>query len=230
MPRRSPLLAGIVAMTAFLGCHLEEPFVRDNHWDPDASVTKRLVAPESTFSIGDRITVELVADPPLPAGPLNIEWTSNGVADTAIQVFAAGAGEFVVARANAGYRPVAVSARLDDVLVSTTVMVGQKVASLALGCGSAGAPVACDATPLAVNALRTVSSTMADANTNAIRRREFVMQRATTVSRDPSVLSTAPTIANAAGQWTVRGIAPGSTWLVVTVDGRRDSVRFVVTP
>ncbi len=227
-PRALVLIAGLAAVT--LGCHLEEAFVRDNLWDPDAQVTRALSAPDSTFSIGDRIEVTFLTDPPLPSGPLNIEWTSNGVADTATQVFAAGAGAFVVTRANAGYQPVAVSARLDGVIVSTTVMVGQKVASLDLTCGSAGAPVACDATPLAVNALRTVASTMADANTNAIRRREFVMQRATTISRDPSGPSTAPTIAHAAGQWTVRGIAPGSTWLVVTVDGRRDSVRFVVTP
>lgn len=230
MPRRARPLAWIAVAAAFLGCHLEEPFVRDNHWDPDGSATKTLVAPESTFSIGERFTVTLLADPPLPTGNLGILWSSNGVANPETQVFAGAPGEFVVTKAHAGYLPVAVSARFGDAVVSATVMVGQKLATFDLFCGSAAAPVACDAVPLAVGATRVVGSLMRDANTNDLLHREFLMQRAQTVSRDPAVLSFAPTVANANGAWTVLGVAPGATWLVVTADGVRDSVRVVVGP
>ncbi len=230
MPRSSRAFAWVAVATVLLGCHLEEPFVRDNHWDPDASATKTLIAPDSTFSIGERFTVTLLADPPLPPGVPGILWTSNGVANPETQVFAGGYGEFVVSRAHAGYLPVAVSARFGDAIVSTTVMVGQKLATFDLFCGSAAAPVACDAVPLAVGATRAVGSTMRDANTNDLVHREFLMQRAVTTSRDPAVLSAAPTSANANGVWTVRGVAPGTTWLVVAADGVRDSVRVVVGP
>lgn len=228
--RRRAAALMIAAGATAAACHLEEPFRRDNHWDPEGSATKILIAPESTFSIGERFTVTLTGDPPLPPGLLNISWVSNGDDNPETQVFAAGYGEFVVSKAHAGYLPVSVTARFDDAIVAATVMVGQKLSTFDLYCGSAAAPQSCDATTLAVNATRTVSSTMRDANTNTIVHREFLMQRATTVSRDPGVLSSAPTTANANGTWTVRGVAPGATWLVVTADGVRDSVRVVVGP
>lgn len=224
------MLACLPAMLVAVACHLEEPFVRDNHWDLDSKATKTLTGPDSTFSIGDRFTLTLVADPPLPPGPLTVTWTSGGLADTAVQIFPAGYGEFVVRLANAEFRPMPVGVRFDDELVVWTVVVGQKLVGFDLFCGSAGAPVACDLAPIAVGQSLTVNSTMADANTNALRRRDALMMRAATVVRDPSVLTAAPTIANPAGAWTVRGVAPGSTWLVVTADGVRDSVRVVVGP
>lgn len=230
MRNRSRLLALLPVLALGLGCHIEEPFVRDNHWDVDSKSTLTLTGPDSTFSIGDRIVLTLVADPPLPPGPLTITWTSGGAADTAVQIFPAGYGEFIVARANAEFRSMPVGVRFDDRLVVWNVMVGQRLAGFDLFCGPAGAPYACDLVAIAVGQSLTVNSTMTDANTNGLRRREALMARATTVVRDPAVLTAAPTIANPAGAWTVRGVAPGSTWLVVSADGVRDSVRIVVGP
>jgi hypothetical protein len=228
MTRILRLLAVLPILALTLSCHIEEPFARDNHWDVDGDAKKTLTGTDSTFSIGDRISVSLVTDPALPPGVTSIEWV--GLLDTAVQVLPAGNAEFVVNRAHAEFQAVAVSAQFDDVIVAWTVVVGQRLASFDLLCGSVAAPVACDATPLGVNLTRTVNSTMLDANGNGIRRRNAIMARATTVVRDPSILSTVPTTVNAAGAWTVIGVAPGATWLVITADGVRDSVRVVVGP
>lgn len=230
IPRRAiVVLALALATSAVASCHIEEPFARNNHWDKDSDATKTLVGPDSTFSIGDRIRVTLTGDPPFPDGPLQVEWISNGTADTATQVFAAGAGEFVVSRANAGYARIAVAAKFDEVVVVWEVWVGQLVASLDFFCG-AGAGLPCEATPVPLGTNLTIRTDMRDANGNGIRRRDEAMRRAVTVSRDPDIASTVPVLPNAAGNWVVSARAPGSTWIVVTMDRVADSVRVVVAP
>ncbi len=227
--RARPSVLALAAAAVAIGCHLEEPFVRDNLWDDKSTATRTLTGPDSTFSIGDTFSLQLVTVPALPPGA-QFDWSAPGAADTATQVFAAGDGKFIVTRAHAGYAVVSLAAVFDGAQAGWQVRVGQKLATFDLFCGSVVAPAACDATPLAVNGTRSVLSTMRDANTNDIRRRNEVMLRATIVSRDPSVLSTSVNIANAAGTFTVRGVAPGATWFVVTVDGVTDSVRVVVGP
>ncbi len=217
-----------------LGCHVEEPFARTNHWDAGGDAKKTLVAPDSTFAIGDTFTVTLTGIPPLPPGTLQIEWVSNGALDTATQVFPAGYGKFVVVRANAAFQVVPIAAEFDEVSVGTFVMVGQTLASLDLYCGTLAAQVACDATPLAVNGTRLVSTITSDRNTNALRRRDAMFARMTAVSRDASVLAvvppSVPATPNMAIGYTVRGVSAGATWLVVSGDGVRDSVRVIVGP
>ncbi len=226
---RAPRNAVALPIVAFvLGCHIEEPFARTNHWDPGGDAKKFLTGTDSTFSIGDTITVTLTGDPPLPPGLLAIRWRSNEGDDTARVVFPAGYGKFVVQRANPDFHAVAVAADFDGAIVAWHVVVGQRLAAFDLFCGTVTAQVPCDATPLLPFTDRTVNSSMFDANGWPIRRREFMMQKATVVVRDPAVVNTLQTTNNPAGAWTVRGGASGATWVVITADGVRDSVRFVV--
>lgn len=224
-PGGRPLLLALV-LGVTVACHIEEPFARTNLWDEQGSATKTLSGPDSVFSIGDRIRVTLVTDPPLPPGA-QFEWISIGSSDTAVQVFPSGAGEFVVTRANAGYALVPVSAKFDEAVVVKQVWVGQLVASLDLFCG-AGAT--CETLPVAVGTNFVVRSSMRDANGNDIRQRNEAMKRAVTTVRAPDIASAVPTLPNAAGNWTLRANAPGGTWLVVRVDHATDSVRVVVVP
>lgn len=220
-----PLFAALVLAVA-VACHIEEPFARTNLWDKDGTATKTLIGPDSVFSIGDRIRVTLSTDPPVPPGA-QFEWVSIGASDTAVNVFPAGDGEFLVTRSNAGYALVPVSAKFDESVVVKQVWVGQLVASLELFCG---AGVACESIPVTVGSNLSVRSTSRDANGNDIRQRNEAMKRAVTVIRDPAIVTTAPTLPNAAGNWTARATAPGSTWLVVRMDRATDSVRIVVVP
>ncbi|MCE9602894.1 MAG: hypothetical protein K8S21_11875 [Gemmatimonadetes bacterium] len=224
-PGGRPLLLALV-LGVTVACHIEEPFARTNLWDEKGSATKTLSGPDSTFSIGDRIRVTLVTDPPLPPGA-QFEWMSIGSSDTAVQVFPSGDGEFLVTRSNAGFALVPVSAKFDQSVVVKHVWVGQLVASLDLFCG-AGVP--CETSPVTAGATFVVRSTMSDANGNDIRRRNEAMKRAVTIVSDPAVASAVPTLPNAAGNWTLRANAPGSTWLVVRMDRATDSVRVVVVP
>ena len=223
------LVVGLLLGAALAGCRWEAPFTRDNLWDPGATNVKELLGPDSTFAIGDTFSLTLRTEPALPATGYTISWFAPGAADTSTNVYTAVDGRFLVTRAHADFAVVTVGVAFGDVTVGHQVIVGQRLATLALTCGTVAAPVACDATPLAVDATRAVVSTMLDRNGNAIRRRQAVMARSTYVTRDPAVLSVQPTTPNAAGTYTVRGAGIGSTWLVVTADGRRDSVRVVVS-
>lgn len=231
-PRGLALFA-LVAMGMLASCRIEAPFVRDNPWDSGSTARLTLTGPDSAVSMGALIAVTLSAEPPLPPNGV-IVWKSNedgdGVVPPETQVWTAGPALFVVRRATAEFQRIAVSAQLDNNIVAWDVLVGQSVAALDLFCGTASAPVACDATPLTINATRQLGSTARDANTNPINRFEVAMARGSVTSRDPSVISTATTVPNALGIVTVRAVGAGTTWVVMRVDQAVDSVRFVVAP
>lgn len=219
--------AAMLCGIAVTSCHIEEPFSRNNLWDPGADVTMTLSGPDSTFSVGETFSVDLTGDPPLPPGQLQIEWT--GVNDTATKVLPSGYGQFTVTLAHAQFQRVAVAAVFDDVIVAVTLVVGQSVAALGLYCG-ASPLVPCDASPMPVGTTRVIRSDMRDANGNVLRRRIYAMRRAVIVSRDPGVLAIEPNAPTVEDNWTVRAVGPGSTWVVVRADRALDSVRVVVAP
>jgi hypothetical protein len=224
MWRRRWLACALVP--ACLSCHLEGPFARDNLWDLDSDAVRTLVGPDSTFAVGDLIHVTLTTDPPLPPGAPHVRWFANEESLSETKVLPVSPGVFRVLSASAAYLPVAVSVRFDEAIVAWTVWVGQKLATFDLYCGSVTVP-ACDAAPLAAQQLRTVGSVMADARGVSLAHREALMARATVTVRSPGVVDV-PTVVNVAGNWTVRGLSTGSSWVVISADGISDSVRFVV--
>lgn len=223
----------LVAASALSSCRIEAPFARDNPWDTGSNARLELTGPDSALAVGARIAVTLSATPALPPNGV-IVWKSNEAGDSFVpaetQVWTAGPGLFEVRRATASFERIAVTAQLDNNIVAWHVWVGQRVASLDLYCGSLAVPVACDATPLAINATRGLGSLARDANTNLVGRMEVAMARGSILSRDPAVISTATTAPNAQGAVTVRAIGAGATWVVMRIDGGVDSVRFVVAP
>ena len=99
------IAAAIFCGVAVTSCHIEEPFARNNLWDPGADVTMTLTGPDSTFSMGEVFSVNLAGDPPLPPGQLQIEWA--GTSDTSTRVLPSGYGRFTVTLAHAQFQPAA---------------------------------------------------------------------------------------------------------------------------
>lgn len=230
LPR--PLVV-LLASALVSSCHIEEPFVRDSLWDPDADVERSLTGPDSTFSIGEEFEVTLTTDPPIPSGPATITWWGPGIMDTAVRVFSAGEGRYRIDRAHAEGKMVAVSAMFDGVIVAHNLMVVQKAAFVDMFCGQVNAQVPCDATPVPVNGTIRVNGTLRDARGGDIRRRYAMVARMQPIVRDPSVLVAIYRVLDPQDSGVYRefrGLAPGSTWVVFDVDGVRDSVRVTVGP
>ncbi len=220
---RAAAVLGVLALAG--GCALQEPYVRDNHWDPRSSATKSLSGPDSVFAMGDTFRVTLQADPPLPPGAF-YTWRGNEMYEgppPPTLVYPAGDGLFRVVSSTATFEVIAVSALFDGVAVSRQVRVGQRVQSYTFSCG-----VACDALTWQAGTSRSVSVLAADANQVPIRRIEVAMQRGSWLSRDPAVASVAATTANPAGTITISAVAAGTTWIVVRLDRAVDSLRVVV--
>ncbi len=233
MRPRALALCALLAASTLASCRIEAPFVRDNPWDTGSNARLTLTGPDSALSVGARIAVTLSAVPQIPANGV-IVWKSNeagdGIVPAETQVWTAGPGLFEVRRATADFKRIAVTAKLDNNIVAWEVWVGQSVALLDLYCGTATVQLACDATPMTINATRQLGTIARDANTNPIGRFDVAMARGTITSRDPSVISTANTVPNAQGTVTARAVGAGTTWVVMRVDRAVDSVRFVVAP
>lgn len=212
-------------------CQIKEPFARDNLWDSGGTAVVDLAGPDSTFSQGDEFEMSVITDPLPPPGPISVEWTTIDIrtyADTKLS--ALGSGQYRVVAASAQYREIPVFARLYNRTIAFPVLVGQKAGLFDVFCGTQFAEVACDDTPLAVNAILRVNGTVMDARGNEINARSVLMARTVVTSRNPAVAVPVQRTADANVYWDLRAVAPGATWLVISADGLRDSVRVVVAP
>lgn len=229
-------LPGAVALVV-LGCTLEPPFDRTNPFDPGSPYEMQLLGvPDTVDARGARFTAVIERDPPLPAGDLSIKWEAidprfgGGFHDPPTPseyVLPLAGGEFVASGVlTAEFVPATIAARFNSsVVVGRTIVVGQRARTLSLSCSG----VACDAVPTLVGQTRAIQSTATDANGHLLAGLQHAMQRATVISRDPSVI--APSVTpNAGGLYGVSAVGEGNTWVVITVDLATDSVRFVVTP
>lgn len=238
MRRRIAILLVVFAAAA---CELQPAFDRTNPFDPGSPYPMRMVGvPDTVDFRGARFTATIERDPPLPVGPLAITWRATdprfGVAPGAPPIPSAlvlpvGNGAFLISQSlTAELVTTAIAAVFNsEVVVGRNIVVGQRARTLTLTCGSAAAPVACDAAALSIGETATVRSASRDAGNNALSGLQFAMQRARIVSRNPAVIASAVT-PNVLGTYAFTAVGAGSTWVVVTVDFATDSVRFVVNP
>ncbi len=235
---RFALLIGVTALSA---CELQPEFERSNPFDPGSPYEMRMVGvPDTLDARGARFTATIERDPPLPPGPLSITWRATdprfGVPPGAPPIPSAlvlpiGNGEFLISQSlTAEMVTTAIAAEFNsEVVVGRNIVVGQRARTLTLSCGTASAPVACDAAPLNIGATTTVRSAARDAGRSPLSGLQFAMNRARVVSRNPAVIASAVT-PNALGTYTFTAVGAGSAWVVITVDFATDSVRFVVNP
>lgn len=218
-----PAIAAIVALG--VACDLQAPYARTNPFDPEARIGMRLAGPDSTHTLGERLRFTVESDVALPPGPLYANWQSD---NPALLVSAAN-GEFVVLSASARYAEIGVTATFGDVAVRRMLLLGQSADTLRLACGSLAVPVACDATPIGAGTTLDIRPRLADAHGNAVRSPADALGRAVVTTRTPGVVQPVPEGATA-GVVRIRGLAAGTSWVVVRVDRGTDSVRVVVSP
>ena len=238
MRRRIAILLVVFAAAA---CELQPEFDRTNPFDPGSPYPMRMVGvPDTVDFRGARFTATIERDPQLPAGPLAITWRATdprfGVVPgvppiPSVLVLPVGNGEFLVSQSlTAEFVTTAIAAEFNSqVVVGRNIVVGQRARTLTLACGSAAAPVACDAAALNIGATTTVLSTARDAGNSELSGLQYAMERARIVSRNPAVLASAVT-PNGFGTYAFTAVGAGSTWVVITVDFATDSVRLVVNP
>ena len=224
--RRSIATPAMVAILVLgVACDLQAPYARTNPFDPEARIGLRLAGPDSSHTLGERLRFTVESDVPLPPGPLYVNWQSDNPA-----LLVSGAnGEFVVLSASARYAAIGVTATFGDVPVRRILLLGQSADTLRLACGSLAVPVACDATAIGIGATLDIRPRLADAHGNAVRSPADALGRAVVTSRTSGVVQPVPEGASA-GVVRIRGLAAGSTWVVVRVDRGTDSVRVVVSP
>ncbi|MBX3134473.1 MAG: hypothetical protein KF689_13915 [Gemmatimonadaceae bacterium] len=222
-------------------CEMMGPYDRTNPFDPGAPYPMILTGvPDTVDARGVRFTAVVERDPPLGSLSPSVKWGAtdprNGVPAPAPPppshlILSLFDGEFVASTAlTAEFEPVAIFAQFGArVLVSVKIVVGQRARTLTLSCGSVAAPLACDASPVAVGDTIAVRSTSRDANNHLLSGLVHAMDRAIVTSRNPDVAVSAAT-RNAAGTYAVAAVGGGSTWIVITVDFATDSVRIVVNP
>lgn len=124
MRPRLALPALVVAIVASLaGCAMEDPYARDNPFDPDADVVIRIVGPDSIHASNERVTFTFEADSPLPPAPLGVSWESSSSG----LLLALGGGAYRTGTLSPQYQPVQVLVYFIDRVVSKTVYVGQRL-------------------------------------------------------------------------------------------------------
>ena len=218
-------LAALVITLLSAACDLQAPYARTNPFDPGAALGLRIVGPDSSHTLGERLRFTVEADAALPAGPLYVNWQSE---NPALLVSAAN-GEFVVLNASARFLELGVTATFGDVAIRRTVLVGQSADTLGLACGTVAVPTASGVASHAVGATLDVRPRMVDAHGNVVRSPTDALLRAVATARTPSAVQPL-TEGAAAGVVRLRAIGAGSSWVVVRVDRGTDSVRVVVSP
>lgn len=112
-----------VALLLLVGaCQLDPAPDRSNPFDPRSPYEMTMVdVPDAVSVVGTRFTARIERDPPLPAGPLLIAWSSsNGALVTSLF-----GGEYLVASVPSTPVPVTLIARFnEDVVVTRVVTVG----------------------------------------------------------------------------------------------------------
>lgn len=191
-------------------------------------------APDTTFSIGEEFDAWIERTSPIPTDGILLKWeatdpnTSGSSAPQILAISGGATGTFRITQlASAQYKTLSIGARFTDyiyqVVVGRNIVVGQRVADVQLSCIEGP----CNAiTPLA-GAPLTLSALAQDARGNAIRAISFAMARADAVSRDPAVVRADSTTASL-GRFHLTPVAPGTTWVVVTMDIAVDSVQLTV--
>lgn len=240
-PSAPILLSAIILVAAAQACELEKPYVRTNEFDPKSIYRLSLVGPDSSHSVGERVTLELRSVPELPARRRYVEWIAYdhvkylpGFADVPVREKLAssdGDGSFIVIAATAEYREISLSAELDEVVVGHRLTVGQKAVELALSCSPWTLPFdPCDDVAAAPFSTISIHARMRDPLQNGLRAVQFAIARASVVSRDPSVVAPEPITADVNGVLRVRALSAGTTWVVVRIDDAIDSIRVAVAP
>jgi hypothetical protein len=215
----------IAALLLAAACDLQAPYARTNPFDPGGTIRMRIVGPDSSHALGERLRFAIEADAALPPGPLYVNWQSD---NPALLVSAAN-GEFVVLGASARFTELGITATFGEVPVRRTILLGQSADSLRLACGTMAVPAACDATPMTVGATLDVRPRLVDAFGNVVRSPSDALARAVLAARTAGVVQVLPDGA-AAGVIRLRATAAGTSWVVVRVDRGTDSVRVVVSP
>ena len=185
----------------------------------------RIVGPDSSHALGERLRFAIEAEPALPPGPLYVNWQSD---NPALLVSAAN-GEFVVLGASARFTELGITATFGEVPVRRTILLGQSADSLRLACGTIAVPAACDATPMTVGATLDVRPRLVDAFGNVVRSPSGSTCTTPAVRTAVTARASASDGA-AAGVIRLRATAAGTSWVVVRVDRGTDSVRVVVSP
>jgi hypothetical protein len=229
MKRAIALAAAALGVGA---CALEPPLDRTNPFDPWSPYPMTLVgAPDTAYSIGEEFNTFIERTPPIPSDGIILKWEvtdPNDINRPVNEVQSMGDGRFrITSFATAQFRTYAIAARFTDyiyqVVVGRNIVVGQRVAALQVSC----IPGPCDAITPASGTVITLATDAEDALGGFIRGIPFAMARASIVSRDPAVVRPDSTTAST-GRFHLTAGAPGTTWVVVTMDVAVDSVQLTV--
>lgn len=233
MTRRIALSVAVAALAAG-ACSLEPPLVRSNPFDPWSPYSMTLAgAPDTAYSIGEEFDTHIERTPPIPTD-VNLKWevanprVLDGVVTEVLAISRGATGSFrVTSFATAEYQTFSIAARFTDyiyeVVVGRNIVVGQRVAALQLNC----IPMPCASLTSVPGDVVSLSPVAQDARGNLIRGLNYAMGRSSMLSRDPSVVRTDSTAA-LAGRFHLTAVAPGTTWVVVTMDIAVDSVQLTV--
>ncbi len=231
-------MAAFAAAATVVGCSIEPPLERSNPFDPESIYAFSLIGPDSVHSLGEEFALTLVTDPGLPDDDYAILWTAfqwlepsgfPGVPPIPRTVVRTGVpGHFSVVLPSARYREVSLGAYFGTVAVGHRVWVGQKAVTLSLSCATT-VPVPC-AAPLPPHSVVRVVPLMHDPRGNALVDPKWAIIRAHVTSRDPAVVVPAQIPGDSAAYVRVRGVGPGTAWVVVDIDGTKDSVSLTFSP
>jgi hypothetical protein len=235
-PRRGPFLLGAAALL-LASCRVEPPLERANPYDPGSIYDLAIDGPDSTHAMLAQAQFTLTADPALPPGAYDLDWTIYGDQSSQLgnpivsdEVFIDGEGRAEVRVATARYRRQTAVVALDRVDIGKSFWIGQKAVEMDLSC----APPAMPADPC--TAARPMGSEyriyprMRDPNGVLVTEERFALARGTTVSRNAAVATWAQVPQDSTPYMRVLAIAPGTAWVVVRIDDAVDSVHVSVSP
>lgn len=213
---RAPAVALLVAAAA-AGC-MTAPFERTNPYDPDNTYDYLIeFGPDTTFSLRDTILADLQFPPEVPFVPTPI-WESSDSAT----IGPMGGGVFEVFRGTLIPRTVQIAGGLALRRWEHTIVVRRRVTRVLPNC-----TFPCRDTARSYLDPWEVSVTAVDARNFPISDVYQVLDSTAVIIRDTSVVSLSP---RASGdiRRTVRANRDGTTWVVFSLHGGLDSVRFVV--
>ena len=201
-------------------CKLEPEFVRSNPLDSKSDMYRiTLTGPDSTH--------------PATAGPWYgcVPVDSDGCIAGPIVLAVAGAnGAFEVIDARGDYRPILLSVSFGELAYSHPIMIGQKVARLELSCSEWTLPYdPCDDVPRQRDEFFMIHPRAHDPAGIPITKKldRVLTTRGTVVSRDSLIVMP---MSLQLGLVQLHSRNPGTTWIVLRIDGVADSIRVVVAP
>lgn len=235
MPRPPVSAASIVLLLLVIACTVEPPFARTNPLDAASNYDVTLSGPDSTHSLGERVTLVMQSDPPLPDDDYAISWVAGPYIlgrDTTQVAASVGDGVFEVYDVHAQYRAIYLSVYFGRRVFSHRLVIGQKAASLELSCSPWSMPFdPCDDEPFVYADTVVLHTRMLDARQSPIVRKVgYALERGSVVSRDSSIVTPWPMSAEESGIIRLKPLRAGAAWVVVQIDEATDSVRIVVEP